>query len=232
LGAYTLSKNIGAVGGDIFGDIYGAGGFYSLNTYDQKLEKALLGQDQTHVFVFSWSYALPFGRGKKFLSNTNAVVNQLLGGWQVNSIETYTSGTPISIGGGPSNIIVGNRPDWNPAAGNGRSTVSMSTFDPAVDRYLSITPWSLPAPFTFGNGPRTQPNLRNPAYYDEDFSAFKNIFLHSESRYLQFRAEFFNIFNIVNFGLPSNTVLGPGFGEISRTAGTSRQIQFSLKLIY
>jgi hypothetical protein len=49
---------------------------------------------------------------------------------------------------------------------------------------------------------------------------------------VQFRAEFFNVFNIVNFGLPSNTVLGPGFGEISRTASSSRQIQFSLKLIY
>ena len=49
---------------------------------------------------------------------------------------------------------------------------------------------------------------------------------------LQFRAEFFNVFNIVNFGLPSNIVLGPGFGEISRTASNSRQIQFSLKMIY
>ena len=47
---------------------------------------------------------------------------------------------------------------------------------------------------------------------------------------LQFRAEFFNIFNIVNFGLPSNTVLGTGFDTISKVAGPSRQIQFSLRL--
>jgi hypothetical protein len=49
---------------------------------------------------------------------------------------------------------------------------------------------------------------------------------------VQFRAEFFNIFNVVNFASPSNVVLGSGFGIISKTAGTSRPIQFSLKLIY
>jgi hypothetical protein len=49
---------------------------------------------------------------------------------------------------------------------------------------------------------------------------------------LQFRAEFFNIFNLVNFGLPANIVVSPGFGQINRTAGTSRQIQFSLKILY
>ena len=54
----------------------------------------------------------------------------------------------------------------------------------------------------------------------------------AEAFTLQFRAEFFNVFNLVNFGLPSNVVRGTGFGVISRTAGTSRQLQFSLKLLY
>jgi len=49
---------------------------------------------------------------------------------------------------------------------------------------------------------------------------------------VQFRAEFFNIFNIVDMGLPANTINGSGFGEISKTAGTSRQIQFSVKILF
>lgn len=49
---------------------------------------------------------------------------------------------------------------------------------------------------------------------------------------VQVRGEFFNLFNIVNMGAPANTLAGSGFGEISKTAGTSRQIQFSIKLIY
>jgi len=49
---------------------------------------------------------------------------------------------------------------------------------------------------------------------------------------LQFRGDFFNLFNIANMGLPANTIKGTGFGMISKTAGTSRQIQFSLKIIF
>ena len=76
----------------------------------------------------------------------------------------------------------------------------------------------------------------DPAFHNFDMALIKDtpLVTHagSERATLQFRAEFFNVFNLVNFGLPSNIVLGPGFGEISRTAGTSRQIQFSLKVIY
>jgi len=78
--------------------------------------------------------------------------------------------------------------------------------------------------------------FRGPGYRDFDVALIKDTPLgrrgKSELAVLEFRAEFFNIFNIVNFGLPSNIVLGSGFGIISKTAGSSRQIQFSLKLIY
>jgi len=78
--------------------------------------------------------------------------------------------------------------------------------------------------------------FRGPALRNFDMALIKDTPILSgakgERASLQFRAEFFNVFNLVNFGLPANIVLGPGFGEISRTANNSRQIQFSLKLIY
>jgi hypothetical protein len=78
--------------------------------------------------------------------------------------------------------------------------------------------------------------FRGPGLHDFDFALIKDTpFGHrgnAELGTIEFRAEFFNIFNIVNFGLPSNIVSGSGFGIISKTAGTSRQIQFSLKVIY
>ena len=78
--------------------------------------------------------------------------------------------------------------------------------------------------------------FRGPAFHDFDFALIKDTpFGHrgnAELGTIEFRAEFFNIFNIVNFGLPSNIVSGSGFGIISKTAGSSRQIQFSLKVIY
>jgi hypothetical protein len=79
--------------------------------------------------------------------------------------------------------------------------------------------------------------FRGPAYYDFDFALIKDTPLGqrssgAERMDMQFRAEFFNLFNIVNMGLPANILTGSGFGEISKTAGTSRQIQLSLKVIY
>jgi hypothetical protein len=78
--------------------------------------------------------------------------------------------------------------------------------------------------------------FRAPGYKQFDIALIKNTPFgrrgKSDLGLVEFRAEFFNVLNIVNFSLPSNTVRGSGFGIISHTAGTSRQIQFSLKLIF
>jgi hypothetical protein len=83
---------------------------------------------------------------------------------------------------------------------------------------------------------RGRNTFRGRAFHNFDFAIIKDTNFGQRNKgerlTLQFRAEFFNVFNLVNLGLPANIVLGSGFGLINRTVGTSRQIQFSLKLIY
>jgi len=232
LAAYTFSKNLGAPGSDTFGDTAGGGGQMAIDTYNRRLEKALASIDQTHVFILSWNYELPVGKGKKYLSNANPVVQNILGGWQLNSIDTYRSGTAIAVSGGPTIPLFGggNRPNW--ISLNVLTPISMSSFDPAVDRYLNINAFSQPAPFTFGNGPLRLPNVRTPFYYNEDFSVFKNVYFR-ESAYIQFHAEFYDIFNRVVFAGPSANLNNPTtFGVIGSQANTPRVMQFALKLIF
>jgi len=104
--------------------------------------------------------------------------------------------------------------------------------------------FSIPIHVAGGTGPKQgrfgtlgRNTFRGPAFYDFDLAVIKDTPFGtrksgSELLDLQFRSEFFNLFNIVDMGLPANVVSGSGFGEISRTAGNSRQIQFSLKVIY
>src|SRR5260221_10679479 len=103
--------------------------------------------------------------------------------------------------------------------------------------------FSIPIGVAGGTGPNSgrfgtlgRDTFRGPGYKDFDFSLIKDTSFgrrgKNELGIVQLRAEFFNVFNIVNFGLPSNVVLGSGVGGINKTAGTSRQIQFSLKVIY
>ena len=104
--------------------------------------------------------------------------------------------------------------------------------------------FSIPIHLEGGTGPNQgyfgtlgRNTFRGPAFYDFDFSLIKDTPVGSRKNGselfdVQFRSEFFNLFNIVDMGLPANTIKGAGFGEISKTAGTSRQIQFSVKLLY
>jgi hypothetical protein len=230
--AYTFSKNIGAPGDDTFGDVFGGGGQMAIDTFNRKLEKSLVDFDQTHVFVLSWNYELPVGKGKKYLSSAHPIIRNLLGGWQLNSIETYRSGTPIAVTGGSTIPLFGggNRPNW--ISSNVLTSIPMGRFDPATDRYLNINAFSQPAPFTFGNAPPVLPNVRTPFFYNEDFSVFKNVPFEQLAS-LQFRAEFYDVFNRVVFSGPAADVNHPStFGVIGAQANTPRVIQFAVKLIF
>ena len=178
--------------------------------------------DARHRFVASYVWELPFGKGRKFGASWPGVLQQTVGGWQINGILTLQSGLPITPILGFDNSNTGNfqdRPDTIANPNNGPKT---------ANQWFNTSAFALPAPFTFGNTGRN--TIDGPSIKTFDFSLIKD-FRFGESRYLQFRAEFFNSFNHPNFD-PPGTVFGtPGFGVIGGAADP-RQIQFALKFVF
>jgi len=232
LAAYTLSKSIVSGGGYTgLGD--DAAGSRPLDTANRRLEKRIAGFDTPHNLVLSWGYELPFGKGKRFASGGGSAVNLLAGGWQVNAIQRYVSGTPIGVGGGGVIPLSngGNRPD-RVLGVDPRTSVSRGDFDPARDLYLNIAAFAQPAAFTLGNGPPVLGNVRAFGLFNEDFSVLKDFTIHEAHR-IQFRAEFFNVFNRVVFGGPGNNINAPAtFGRISSQSNSPRNIQLALKYVF
>lgn len=229
LASYTFSKTNGLVPDATQTDA--AAG--SLNTFNIAGEKGLADFDQAHVLAISWTYSLPFGRGQAFASGVPGVVNQVITGWQVNTVQRYQSGTPLKFSGGtalPLFASIGNRP--NRVAGVPIKAVvdtSGGSWNPTTDRLFNPGAFSLPAPYTFGNAASIY-SVRNPFSYDEDISIFKN-FPIRESMSLQFRTEMFNAFNRVVFSGPDTTVGDPNFGIMQGT-NTPRVIQLAGKIIF
>lgn len=196
--------------------------------WNQAGENAVSANDISRNLTVSVVYALPFGRGQRIGGNLNRPLNALVGGWQINGITTQTTGFPLAPTTQDTSDSGGTvlRPNLT-----GISPVIKGSPRSRLKEYLNPAAFSQPAPFTFGNAPRTLSNVRQPGTHDIDFSAFKNFPL---TRVVsgQFRAEAFNLVNQVVFGAP-NTVLSSGqFGVISTQANTPRQIQFALKILF
>jgi hypothetical protein len=197
--------------------------------------------DVTHAFSISLVQEIHLDR----LSFLEPLGKRFTAGWQAMGIGSLSSGLPFTILSGIQQTGVG-------AAGADRpdqvAVPILSTSRSVREDYFGLgsqnaTLFSIPINVADGTGPSHgrfgslgRNTFRGPGFRNLDFSLIKDTPLgrkgKAESLSLQFRAEFFNVFNLVNFGLPANTVLGPGFGVVNKTAGTSRQIQFSLKLFY
>ena len=251
--SYTWGKSIDDTSGVSGGYISGATGAvaptFPQNPLDTQAERGPSAFDVTHAFTLSLAQDL-HGEKAGFLQS---LPRDLTAGWELLSISSINSGSPFTVFSGIQQTGEGsngvdrpdqtgkpnlstarkNRADYFGKGGNGSSQ------DDENGSYFYI-PTNIPG----GTGPNSgrfgtlgRNTFRGPAYYDYDFALIKDTPIGKrksgvELVDLQFRGEFFNIFNIVNMGLPANIIKGSGFGEISRTAGTSRQIQFSLKVIY
>ena len=198
----------------------------------EKLDWAPSQIDLHNSFTASVIYDLPFGKGKKFGNDWNNVTNSLLGGWQLTVIEKITSGFPDPLidsfnqsgvtfnnGGNGNNF---NRPDQ--VAGCNRlrpTTANCNTSTPSCFAPPSGT-WAM----------LNRLPVYGPDFVNTDFSVIKQFALPWENMGLNFRAEFFNLFNHAQFGLPVNDISAPGFGSVNSTVNNPRVVQFGLKLTF
>jgi hypothetical protein len=205
--------------------------------------------------ITSLVYELPFGRGRKMMSNANPAVDALLGGWQVSLINTIQSGTPFNLTYSPNsaqavspqisatyrgaNEYRPNRVPGQPVT-QGRGNRAANT---GYVNYINYAAFVLPANgkdasgntlSPFGNASRNPG--RTPAFYQSDLALNKKFSTPLESLKVEFRTEFYNLFNHTNLYLPST--IGGTQGAAPTTGGqiTStfepRIIQFGLKIIY
>ena len=213
------------------------------NPFDAHPEKGPSAFDVTHSFALSLAQDLQLER----VEGLRSVSRKATAGWELLSISTITSGSPFTVYSGIQQTGAGafgtDRPDQiaTPHLSTARAN-RQDYFGQGANNGSAY--FSIPIHVAGGTGPNQgrfgtlgRNTFRGPAYYDFDFALIKDTPLGerpsgAERTDLQFRAEFFNLFNIVNMGLPTNTLTSTGFGEISKTAGNSRQIQVSLKLIY
>lgn len=224
--AYTFSKKLTNAGeSQVFEQNAGPMDFYNL-----KLDKSLSYNDLPHVLAIGYSYELPIGRGKPFLNTDMPVLSQLISGWQVSGMNRYQSGPPLRISGGfGTGIFSGNRPTYvrgQPI----RTTVSAGDFDPAKHRRLNAAAFSNGERFQFGDVPRTIHERAFP-FYDESFGILKKT-RFTERTQLEFRVEFYNFLNRVNFAPPVTSINSPAFGQVSAQLGNPRQAQLGLRLSF
>jgi hypothetical protein len=226
LSSYTWSKSID----DASGFFTSAGDpNFPQNSFDLRQERALSNFDVRHRLSVSYAYDLPFGRGRAFLSDSG-LLSKVFGGWQMNGIVTLQTGRPFTVALLPEIDNSGTGRSTLGFLGNDRPNVvgDATLGSRTPERWFNTGAFAFPPRGTFGNAGRNI--LTGPGTENVNLSLLKNITLR-ERLDLQFRAEFFNLFNHPNFNLPDNFLGSPTFGHIL-SAQSPRHVQFGLKLLF
>jgi hypothetical protein len=231
---YTFAKNL-----DITSTTQPTGQSV-IDYFDRNADKGPSANDVTHDFKANFIYELPFGPRKRFGSSNGGVLGQVIGGWQVSSIIEVASSFPLADGirydSQSSSWGGGTRPDFVPGKEIDGSVNSIgSVRRDAQGRVIYFTEddfqglFQRPQLGTIGTVPRNL--LRGPGYWDVTVGVLKN-FRIAEGKEIQFRGEFFNIFNHVNFGDPNANLESGSFGQITTQRGDPRIIQLALKFYF
>jgi hypothetical protein len=208
------------------------GGATSLQDPNRRyLERSVSQFDIPQVLQFSYVYALPFGKGKRWGSNLNPVVNAVLGGWQTNGIWRFDDGQPLSLTVSNSRPL----PTYGTQRPNLLQTLTRNNGSNWMSQYFA-DPQAVvtPAPFTIGNAPREIATVRAPGTATTALSLFKQFRLTKlrEGSFLEVRAEAFNALNHPQFAAPNLTVGSSAFGQVTAQANSPRTVQLAMKLYF
>jgi hypothetical protein len=238
--SYTFSKLISNVQGEnpSLGTFIGAGDIGTQNGYDRNADKAVSVSDVPQHVVLAYSYDLPVGKGRKYMSHMNAVAEGVLGGWRLSGLQNYQSGYPLYVTSSLSIGLLQGAERANYVGGPGVNPAWKG--DPNAAPYINPAAFARPAPFTFGNSGKELPYLRAPAGLSEDITLAKTFPLFKEGRQLEFKASAFNIGNRVILGGTGGNggkgidlnVEDSTFGRFTSQANSARQVQLSLRLVF
>jgi hypothetical protein len=213
LANYTFSKKE---------DDYGPNGTVT-DPFDRALDWGISKDNVPNLFRLSAVWNTP-------RLTSNRAAGGLLNGWEVTGITTWQSGFPFTVFSGMDNSRSGIGADRAEFTGSniGQTVLSGQSTAQEITRYFNTSLFTTNPIGNFGNSPKN--TLEGPRMFNQDFAAIKN-FPIAERMHLQFRGEFFNLFNNVNFSKPGSTVNSGGFGKIT-AAGSPRILQFALKLVF
>ncbi|MBZ5603618.1 MAG: carboxypeptidase regulatory-like domain-containing protein [Acidobacteriia bacterium] len=246
---YTFSKSIDLASAQESGSSASAGGAsfsgIIINTWNPSLQRAVSNYDTTHQVNAFVSYSLPFGRGQKFGSNMNKILDAFVGGWQISAIYRQTSGLPFNITDGARwatnwEISSNGVPNGQPIP----QVVSTGTATGVKGPYLWANPAAAFASFreAFAGEAGARNVLRGDGLFNIDTGVYKVFTMpYSEKHKLQFRWESYNLTNSVRFDpatASTNLLSQPTFGQLQPTLAepngliSPRQMQFALRYIW
>jgi hypothetical protein len=202
-----------------------------VNYYDLRNEKGVGSYNQPFSNTTTIVYELPYGKGRRFGSSANPFVTAVFGNWRGSLINTMSSGLPVNLTYSPaSRFSVSGLPSYRPnLIGDPMAPKSERNIDNYFNKNNVVLTGDPEHPNPFGNAGRN--TTRSHALYQTDLGLHKDFPLWKESRKLEFRAEFFNLFNKTNFQAPNSTRSSSSFGTI-RSTFPARIIQFALKLVF
>lgn len=238
LTSYTWSKSLSnAHWRQIFSQQFNIGAQDANNVADMKSYNPF---DQPHVLNVVWTYDLPFGAGKKYLSGSNTIVKGLVGGWVISGAQRYYSGNLIQVvtPGNPLAAQIGSTA--TKAVRNNvdiRTGASYGDLDPnnATVRWFNAGAFSPAAPFTLGNAALYYGDFRQPMIATENFGVSKKTVLFANEKnpvVLQYRADAFNLFNRTRFGGINGQVGNAAFGRPTGPQVGARFITMGLRLSF